>query len=185
MRRIQAGFTLIELMIVVAIIAILAALAIPNFARFQVRSRQSEARTNLRAIFTTLEAQRAETGRYSTCNGFCGFTVQGQGIPAAQGGSGDPLRGVSNRYQYRIGAGGVSLAETIERSVVATDNRCDNQNGSLIAPVKVDGPPPSFSVIASANLDDDVVCDIMGINQGGVPTFSNNGTANVDDDSTR
>ena len=50
--RSKKGFTLIELMIVVAIIGILAAIAIPNFMRFQARSRTTEARTNLGAIYT-------------------------------------------------------------------------------------------------------------------------------------
>ncbi|MBI2370572.1 MAG: prepilin-type N-terminal cleavage/methylation domain-containing protein, partial [Deltaproteobacteria bacterium] len=45
----RQGFTLIELMIVVAIIGILAAIAIPNFLRFQAKSKQSEAKTNLAA----------------------------------------------------------------------------------------------------------------------------------------
>jgi type IV pilus assembly protein PilA len=51
-RRPQHGFTLIELMIVVAIIGILAAIAIPSFLRFQARARQSEVNANLKSLFT-------------------------------------------------------------------------------------------------------------------------------------
>jgi type IV pilus assembly protein PilA len=58
--RKQEGFTLIELMIVVAIIGILAAIAIPNFIQYQMRSRTSEAKTNLSAIKTANFAFQAE-----------------------------------------------------------------------------------------------------------------------------
>ena len=63
MRR-DGGFTLIELMIVVAIIGILAAIAIPNFLRFQLRSRAGEGKTNLAAIRTAQEGFAAEFSTY-------------------------------------------------------------------------------------------------------------------------
>lgn len=60
----QKGFTLIELMIVVAIIGILAAIAIPNFLQYQAKSKTSEAKTNLNAIRTGQIAFFAEHGAY-------------------------------------------------------------------------------------------------------------------------
>jgi type IV pilus assembly protein PilA len=60
----QEGFTLIELMIVVAIIGILAAIAIPNFLQYQLKSRQSEVKTNLQAIKTSEVSFQGERGCY-------------------------------------------------------------------------------------------------------------------------
>ena len=58
----QKGFTLIGLMIVVAIIGILAAIAIPNFLTYQMKSRTSEAKVNLGAIKTSEIAFQGERG---------------------------------------------------------------------------------------------------------------------------
>ena len=62
--RDKKGFSLVELMIVVAIIAILAAIAIPSFMRFALRSKTSEATSNLAGIRTGEEAYRAENDVY-------------------------------------------------------------------------------------------------------------------------
>ncbi len=60
----KKGFTLIELMIVVAIIGILAAIAIPNFLTYQLKSRQSEARTNLGGIRSSETSHNGLFGCY-------------------------------------------------------------------------------------------------------------------------
>ena len=73
----QKGFTLIELMIVVAIIGILAAIAIPNFLQYQLKSRQSEAKTNLQGIKTSQVSFQAERGCY------LGINAQGAAAPVA------------------------------------------------------------------------------------------------------
>ena len=66
LRKKSKGFTLIELMIVVAIIAILAAIAIPQYRKFQLKAKTSEAKTNIGAIRSCEEAYAAEHDFYLT-----------------------------------------------------------------------------------------------------------------------
>jgi type IV pilus assembly protein PilA len=62
----ERGFTLIELMIVIAIIGILAAIAIPNFLRYQAKTKQSEAKTNLSAVFSEQVSYFGEENTYGS-----------------------------------------------------------------------------------------------------------------------
>lgn len=64
--RNQKGFTLIELMIVVVIIGILAALAIPRFMTASTKSKQSEAKQILKQVYVMERAYFQEYGSYSS-----------------------------------------------------------------------------------------------------------------------
>ncbi len=73
----KEGFTLIELMIVVAIIGVLAAIAIPAFINYVKRSKTSEAGSNLKAMFTGASAY------YQNENAPRGLVAAGAVAPAA------------------------------------------------------------------------------------------------------
>jgi type IV pilus assembly protein PilA len=79
MKTNKKGFTLIELMIVVAIIGILAAIAIPNFLNYQCKAKQSEAKQSLGTIAKNQEAYVSEFNKYADQISKLGFTVKGEG----------------------------------------------------------------------------------------------------------
>ncbi len=78
MRNMKA-FTLIELLIVVAIIAILAAIAVPNFLEAQTRAKVSRAKADMRSMTTAIETYLVDYNTYLYCNGnSSGFRTKGR-----------------------------------------------------------------------------------------------------------
>jgi prepilin-type N-terminal cleavage/methylation domain-containing protein len=65
----RKAFTLIELLIVVAIISILATIALPNFLEAQIRARVSRAKADMRSIATAIETHRVDHTRYECAGG--------------------------------------------------------------------------------------------------------------------
>jgi type IV pilus assembly protein PilA len=69
----QDGFTLVELMVVVAIIGLLSAVAIPNFKKYQAKSKTSEAKLQLSAVYTAQQAFFSDFDTYAVCLAFMGY----------------------------------------------------------------------------------------------------------------
>ncbi|MDM5140842.1 prepilin-type N-terminal cleavage/methylation domain-containing protein [Aeromonas bestiarum] len=77
----QSGFTLIELMIVVAIVAILAAIALPAYQNYTKKAKFTEVIASTGALKTSVELCYADQGALTNCDSAV------QGIPAAQSGA--------------------------------------------------------------------------------------------------
>ena len=154
--RSESGFTLIELLVVVAIIGILAAIAIPNFVAYQAKSKQSEAKVSLGAIFTSAVAYQAESQNPQS---YAPTVITEIGwLP-----SGTP------RYSFWYGAG-VNVATGASTTVVQFPG-----SSTATTPCNVTAAPTSggytvaatssgFTAGANGNIDGDTACDHWFIN---------------------
>jgi prepilin-type N-terminal cleavage/methylation domain-containing protein len=140
----EGGFSLIELMIVVAILAILAAIGVPQYLRIQGQARQAEAKTNLGAIFVTESAFFTEYGRFSN------FTE-----------SGFRLTGTSNRYTYRSEQTDSSGTGTGVIQVIAAQVGASAAENTVVPSAS---SATGFTATATADLDNDISIDQWHIN---------------------
>ncbi len=180
MKKLHKGFTLIELMIVVAIIGILAALAIPNFIKFQARSKQSEVKSNLKGLFTAEKSYYQEHDTFSSCVRTIGF---------------NPER--ANRYRYTV-----NTTVRADELCNTTEQRNDaagvtaNTDGDILADAfkysaaAVAGangavPTATYAPISPLNSNILVVANLVGVTPNAASPLGSFGGAahgNVDSD---
>jgi type II secretion system protein G len=134
-RAYERGFTLIELMIVVAIIAILAGILIPNFVNARAQAQTAACESNLRSIATALELYYADNQVYPSASGApvqpALFTANGVAYlnttpkdPAAQTGAATYTlttvqAGGGNPAGYTIVCPGVHVGSTLAKLALA------------------------------------------------------------------
>lgn len=152
------GFTLIELMIVVGIIGILVAIAAPNFARYQSKARQSEAKIALSAIYGAEKSFYSEYSAYAGGLDAVGYSPEGQkrfytvGFSAAHTASVSGFSGVLSTNPSYARTNFPAAWTTCSPSVTPS------------YPTGAVTDPQAFTAAASGQIRDATACDLWTIN---------------------
>ncbi|WP_374035288.1 type IV pilin protein [Bdellovibrio bacteriovorus] len=128
-RKSQSGFSLVELMVVVAIIGILASIAIPSINKYMAKARQSEAKTNLSSLYTAEKAFFAEYNIYDSRFGAVAYTPEGQ-LRYNIGFTGGVQAGPANGYTTAPANTAIAAAGYCGAAGAINANGCAMMNGA-------------------------------------------------------
>lgn len=136
----QDGFTLVELMVVVAIIGVLSAVAIPNFKKYQAKAKTSEAKLQLSAAYTAQQSFYSDYDSYALCLAYMGF---------------NPVNEVAQRL-YVVGFGSDTAVDATIAPILTANGAggCSNAlaaNSSIFAAGKKTGTAAALTTFIAAD----------------------------------
>lgn len=140
------GFTLIELMMVIAILAVLAMVAVPTGMRFLAKSKRAEAYVNLHSIYAAQKAYFAEHGKFSdVLNGSGGIGWQPEGYTGG---------GANEKFYYTYGIGSGHEGQNYFTGKLGAQ-------ATFLSQAFVD--EKEFLILAAADIDGDGRLDILAV----------------------
>lgn len=128
MKRMQQGFTLIELMIVVAIIGILAAVALPAYQDYTIRAKMSEVILAMSACRTSITEVYQTGGTPPAANQWGCEAVQSKYVASLTTDTNGVITGTVQNISVDVNTSTVSLAPLIQPNQLATTAGGQNSN---------------------------------------------------------
>jgi type IV pilus assembly protein PilA len=186
-QRFSSGFTLIEMLVAVAIMVLLAGLAVPNYRKFSARSRQQEARGSLSAVYTAERTFYTEQSTFSACLRYIGYNPvelsrsYAVGFPAYTGsanlcGTSGTQSCLAYAFDYSGVADPSSICSSPGDTAFAETIRA-NPQAALISVPTAGTAPTKFTFTASAmgNVSPDLKTDQWTINESKIMINTVNG----------